>query len=298
VAAVGYLDTKKVIHPMTAPALNTPDISMEFFPPKTTEGADKLRAARVQLAELGPEYFSVTFGAAGSTQAGTRDTVLEIQREGHKAAPHLSCIGRSRAELREIITEYQSHGIRHIVALRGDLPSGFGGLSGEFSHASELIEFIRAETGDWFHIEAAAYPEMHPQARSPQDDLQNFIRKIKAGANSAITQYFYNADAYFRFVDELHKAGVDVPVVAGIMPITNYTQLMRFSDMCGAEIPRWIRLKLASFGDDSASIRAFGLDVVTQMCDRLIAGGAPGLHFYTLNQAAPTIAIWKRIAGR
>jgi methylenetetrahydrofolate reductase (NADPH) len=283
---------------MTAPALNTPDISMEFFPPKTTEGADKLRAARVQLAELGPEYFSVTFGAAGSTQAGTRDTVLEIQREGHKAAPHLSCIGRSRAELREIITEYQSHGIRHIVALRGDLPSGFGGLSGEFSHASELIEFIRAETGDWFHIEAAAYPEMHPQARSPQDDLQNFIRKIKAGANSAITQYFYNADAYFRFVDELHKAGVDVPVVAGIMPITNYTQLMRFSDMCGAEIPRWIRLKLASFGDDSASIRAFGLDVVTQMCDRLIAGGAPGLHFYTLNQAAPTIAIWKRIAGR
>jgi methylenetetrahydrofolate reductase (NADPH) len=287
-----------VIHPMTAPALNTPDISMEFFPPKTTEGADKLRAARVQLAELGPEYFSVTFGAAGSTQAGTRDTVLEIQREGHKAAPHLSCIGRSRAELREIITEYKSHGIRHIVALRGDLPSGFGGLSGEFSHASELIEFIRAETGDWFHIEAAAYPEMHPQARSPQDDLQNFIRKIKAGANSAITQYFYNADAYFRFVDELHKAGVDVPVVAGIMPITNYTQLMRFSDMCGAEIPRWIRLKLASFGDDSASIRAFGLDVVTQMCDRLIAGGAPGLHFYTLNQAAPTIAIWQRIAGR
>lgn len=283
---------------MTTTALNTPAISMEFFPPKTTEGADKLRAARVQLAELGPEYFSVTFGAAGSTQAGTRDTVLEIQREGYKAAPHLSCIGRSRSELREIISEYQSHGIRHIVALRGDLPSGFGGISGEFSHASELIEFIRAETGDWFHIEAAAYPEMHPQARSPQDDLQNFIRKIKAGANSAITQYFYNSDAYFRFIDEVKKAGADVPVVAGIMPITNYTQLMRFSDMCGAEIPRWIRLKLASFGDDSASIRAFGLDVVTQMCDRLIAGGAPGLHFYTLNQAAPTIAIWQRIAGR
>ena len=283
---------------MTTTALNTPAISMEFFPPKTTEGADKLRAARVQLAELGPEYFSVTFGAAGSTQAGTRDTVLEIQREGHKAAPHLSCIGRSRSELREIISEYQSHGIRHIVALRGDLPSGFGGISGEFSHASELIEFIRAETGDWFHIEAAAYPEMHPQARSPQDDLQNFIRKIKAGANSAITQYFYNSDAYFRFIDEVKRAGADVPVVAGIMPITNYTQLMRFSDMCGAEIPRWIRLKLASFGDDSASIRAFGLDVVTQMCDRLIAGGAPGLHFYTLNQAAPTIAIWQRIAGR
>lgn len=283
---------------MTTPPLHTPAISMEFFPPKTTEGADKLRAARVQLAQLGPDYFSVTFGAAGSTQAGTRDTVLDIQREGHKAAPHLSCIGRSRIELREIISEYKSHGIRHMVALRGDLPSGFGGLSGEFSHASELIEFIRTETGDWFHIEAAAYPEMHPQARSPQDDLQNFTRKIKAGANSAITQYFYNPDAYFRFVDEIQKAGVDAPVVPGIMPITNYTQLMRFSDMCGAEIPRWIRLKLASFGDDSASIRAFGLDVVAQMCERLIAGGAPGLHFYTLNQAAPTIAICQRIAAR
>ena len=283
---------------MTTSALKTPAISMEFFPPKTTEGTDKLRAVRVQLAELQPEYFSVTFGAAGSTQAGTRDTVLDIQGEGHMAAPHLSCMGRSRAELREIIHEYKSHGIRHMVALRGDLPSGFGGSSGEFSHANELIEFIRAETGDWFHIEAAAYPEMHPQARSPQDDLQNFIRKIRAGANSAITQYFYNADAYFRFIDEIHKAGVDAPVVAGIMPITNYTQLMRFSDMCGAEIPRWVRLKLASFGDDSASIRAFGLDVVTQLCDRLIAGGAPGLHFYTLNQAAPTIAIWQRLAGR
>ncbi|MCE2859113.1 MAG: methylenetetrahydrofolate reductase [NAD(P)H] [Oxalobacteraceae bacterium] len=283
---------------MTTSALKMPAISMEFFPPKTTEGTDKLRAVRVQLAELRPEYFSVTFGAAGSTQAGTRDTVLDIQREGHMAAPHLSCMGRSRAELREIIHEYKSHGIRHMVALRGDLPSGFGGSSGEFSHANELIEFIRAETGDWFHIEAAAYPEMHPQARSPQDDLQNFIRKIRAGANSAITQYFYNADAYFRFIDEIHKAGVDAPVVPGIMPITNYTQLMRFSDMCGAEIPRWVRLKLASFVDDSASIRAFGLDVVTQLCDRLIAGGAPGLHFYTLNQAAPTIAIWQRLAGR
>jgi methylenetetrahydrofolate reductase (NADPH) len=271
---------------------------MEFFPPKTPEGAEKLRVARKRLAELAPEYFSVTFGAAGSTQAGTRDTVLEIQREGHQAAPHLSCIGRSRAELREIINEYKSHGIRQMVALRGDLPSGFGGLSGELSHASELIEFIRAETGDWFHIEAAAYPEMHPQARSPQDDLKHFIGKVKAGANSAITQYFYNPDAYFRFVDETHKAGVDVPVVAGIMPITNYTQRMRFSDMCGAEIPRWIRLKLASFGDDSESIRAFGLDVVTQLCERLITGGAPGLHFYTLNQSAPTIAIWQRLTRR
>lgn len=275
--------------------MSKPVLSMEFFPPKTPEGVEKLRAARQRLAELGPDYFSVTFGAAGSTQAGTRDTVLEIHREGHKAAPHLSCIGRSRAELREIITEYQSNGIRQIVALRGDLPSGFGGLAGELSHANELIEFIRAETGDWFHIEAAAYPEMHPQARSPQDDLKHFIGKVRAGANSAITQYFYNPDAYFRFVDEVRKAGVDVPVVAGIMPITNYTQLMRFSEMCGAEIPRWVRLKLASFGDDSASIRAFGLDVVTQLCERLIAGGAPGLHFYTLNQAAPTIAIWQRI---
>jgi methylenetetrahydrofolate reductase (NADPH) len=270
---------------------------MEFFPPKTVEGADKLRAVRQRLADLGPEYFSVTFGAAGSTQAGTRDTVLEIHREGHQAAPHLSCIGRTRAELRDIISEYKSEGIRHIVALRGDLPSGFGGLSGELSHANELIEFIRAESGDWFHIEAAAYPEMHPQARSPQDDLNNFVRKIKSGANSAITQYFYNADAYFRFLDEVRKAGVDVPIVAGIMPITNYTQLMRFSDMCGAEIPRWVRLKLASFGDDSESIRAFGLDVVTQLCERLIAGGAPGLHFYTLNQSAPTMAVWQRIAG-
>lgn len=275
--------------------MTTPVLSMEFFPPKTPEGAEKLRAARKRLAELHPDYFSVTFGAAGSTQVGTRDTVLEIHREGHKAAPHLSCIGRSRAELRDILQEYQSHGIRQIVALRGDLPSGFGGLSGELSYASQLIEFIRAETGDWFHIEAAAYPEMHPQARSPQEDLKNFVGKIRAGANSAITQYFYNPDAYFRFVDEVQKAGVDVPVVAGIMPITNYTQLMRFSEMCGAEIPRWVRLTLASFGDDSASIRAFGLDVVTQLCERLIAGGAPGLHFYTLNQAAPTIAICQRL---
>lgn len=267
--------------------------SVEFFPPKTPEGSEKLRATRKILAALDPEYFSVTFGAGGSTQSGTRDTVLEIQSEGFAAAPHLSCIGRSRADLREILIEYKSAGLRRLVALRGDLPSGFGGSAGEFSHANELIEFIRAETGDWFHIEAAAYPEMHPQAKSPQDDLQNYARKIKAGANSAITQYFYNADAYFRFVDEAHKIGADVPVVAGIMPITNYTQLARFSDMCGAEIPRWVRLKLASFGDDSPSIRAFGLDVVTTLCERLIEGGAPGLHFYSLNQAEPTQTIWK-----
>ena len=269
--------------------------SVEFFPPKTPEGAEKLRATRRQLAEMKPEYFSVTFGAAGSTQAGTRDTVLEIHNEGHQAAPHLSCIGRSRADLREILNEYKAHGIRRLVALRGDLPSGFGGLSGELSHASELIEFIRAETGDWFHIEAAAYPEMHPQAKSPQDDMQNFARKVKAGANAAITQYFYNSDAYFRFLEDAEKLGVDIPIVAGIMPITNYTQLMRFSDMCGAEIPRWIRLKLASFGDDTVSITAFGLDVVTQLCEQLLAGGAPGIHFYSLNQAAPTMAIWNQL---
>ncbi len=273
----------------------TPRFSVEFFPPKTPEGTDKLRATRKTLAALDPEYFSVTFGAGGSTQSGTRDTVLEIHAEGHAAAPHLSCIGRSRADLREILAEYQQAGIRRLVALRGDLPSGFGGSAGDFSHANELIEFIRAETGDWFHIEAAAYPEMHPQAKSPQDDLQNFVRKVKAGANSAITQYFYNTDAYFRFVDEARKLGADVPVVAGIMPITNYTQLARFSDMCGAEIPRWIRLKLASFGDDSQSIRAFGLDVVTGLCERLIAGGVPGLHFYSLNQAEPTQALCKRL---
>ena len=271
--------------------------SVEFFPPKTTEGADKLRIVRSKLAALHPAYFSVTFGAGGSTQSGTRDTVLEIRAEGLQAAPHLSCIGRTREELRDLIIEYKSHGIKQLVALRGDLPSGYGagGSSGQFSYANELIEFIRAETGDWFHIEAAAYPEMHPQAKSPQEDLQNFVRKIKAGANSAITQYFYNTDAYFRFVDETRKLGVDVPIVAGIMPITNYTQLMRFSEMCGAEIPRWVKLKLASFGDDTESIRAFGLDVVAALCDQLLKGGAPGLHFYTLNQAVPTMAVLQRL---
>jgi len=270
--------------------------SVEFFPPKTPDGVDKLRLARQQLAAMKPAYFSVTFGAAGSTQAGTRDTVLEIQQEGYHAAPHLSCIGRTRDDLRAIINEYKAHGIRHIIALRGDLPSGFGGTFGELHYASDLIEFIRQETSDWFHIEAAAYPEMHPQAKSPQDDLQNFVRKVKAGANAAITQYFYNPDAYFRFVDDASALGVDVPVFPGIMPITNFSQLVRFSDMCGAEVPRWIRLKLASFGDDSKSIRAFGLDVVSQMCERLLTGGAPGLHFYSLNQAAPTLAIWERLS--
>jgi methylenetetrahydrofolate reductase (NADPH) len=274
------------------------NFSIEFFPPKTPEGVEKLRATRAQLAELHPRYFSVTFGAGGSTQKGTLETVLDIQREGLEAAPHLSCLGSSRESLRAILGEYKSNGIKRLVALRGDLPSGYGAVdfnSAEFRYANQLIEFIRAETGDWFHIEVAAYPETHPQAKSPQEDLQNFARKVAAGADAAITQYFYNADAYFRFVEEAGKAGVNVPIVAGVMPITNYSQLMRFSEMCGAEIPRWIRLKLASFGDDAESIKAFGLDVVTQLCERLLDGGAPGLHFYTLNQAAATAAIWRRL---
>lgn len=272
------------------------NFSIEFYPPKTPQGAANLREARAKLALLNPTYFSVTFGAGGSTQSGTLDTVREILAEGHVAAPHLSCVGGTRAQIRAILQQYKSHDIRRIVALRGDLPSGYGG-GGELRYASDLVEFIRAETGDWFHIEVAAYPEVHPQARSPQDDLQHFARKVKAGANAAITQYFYNADAYFYFVDHARKLGIDVPIVAGIMPITNYTQLMRFSDMCGAEIPRWVRLKLASFGDDSASIKAFGLDVVTELCERLLAGGAAGLHVYSMNQAAPTTALWERLNG-
>jgi methylenetetrahydrofolate reductase (NADPH) len=274
--------------------METPDFSIEFFPPKTPEGAEKLRVTRAKLAELQPRYFSVTFGAGGSTQQGTLQTVQEIQAAGHEAAPHLSCVGATRESIRAVLKQYQDSGIRRIVALRGDLPSGYGG-AGELRYASDLVEFIRQETGDWFRIEVAAYPEMHPQARSPQDDLQAFARKVSAGADAAITQYFYNADAYFSFVDSVRKLGVTVPIVAGIMPITNYMQLMRFSDMCGAEIPRWVRLKLASFGDDSASIKAFGLDVVTGLCEKLLAGGAPGLHFYSMNQAVPTTAIWQRL---
>jgi methylenetetrahydrofolate reductase (NADPH) len=277
--------------------METANFSIEFYPPKTPEGVDKLRIARGKLALLNPKYFSVTFGAGGTTQQGTLDTVLEIQSEGHDAAPHLSCVGGTRASVRAILQEFQQKGIKRVVALRGDLPSGYGG-AGELRYANELVEFIRAETGDWFHIEVAAYPEVHPQSRSPQDDLQNFARKVQAGADAAITQYFYNADAYFQFIDAARKVGVDVPIVPGIMPITNYTQLMRFSDMCGAEIPRWVRLKLASFGDDSASIKAFGVDVVTALCERLLAGGAPGLHFYSMNQAVPTTAVWERLATR
>lgn len=276
--------------------MTAPNFSIEFFPPKTPEGSEKLRVTRQQLAALQPTYFSVTFGAGGTTQQGTLDTVIEIRREGHDAAPHLSCVGGTRDSIRQILAQYQAHDIHRLVALRGDLPSGYG-MGGEFRHANELVEFIRAETGDWFHIEVAAYPEMHPQARSPQDDLQHFVRKMQAGANAAITQYFYNPDAYFQFVELAQKVGVTAPIVAGIMPITNSSQLLRFSEMCGAEIPRWIRLKLASYGDDQASIKAFGLDVVTHLCERLLAGGAPGLHFYSLNQAAATSAIWQRLVA-
>ncbi|MEK7320318.1 MAG: methylenetetrahydrofolate reductase [NAD(P)H] [Pseudomonadota bacterium] len=268
--------------------------SFEFFPPKTAEGAEKLRNTRAQLAPLQPKYISVTFGAGGTTQQGTLDAVLEIQREGIEAAPHLSCVGSTRDSIRQILQTYRDGGIRHIVALRGDMPSGMGEI-GEFRYANELVEFIRAETGDWFNIEVAAYPEYHPQARSPRHDLENFVRKVKAGADSAITQYFFNADAYFRFVDDVRAMGVEVPIVPGIMPITNYSQLMRFSEMCGAEVPRWVAKRLESFGDDKEAIRAFGLDVVTDLCTRLLDAGVPGLHFYTLNAAGATKAIWQRL---
>ncbi len=268
--------------------------SFEFFPPKTPEGMDKLRATRDQLALLKPKFFSVTFGAGGSTRDHSLETVLDIQRAGYAAAPHLSCIGSTHDNIRAILQEYQTHGIRHIVALRGDLPSGMAS-TGEFRYANELVEFIRSETGDWFNIEVAAYPEYHPQARSARDDLLNFKRKVDAGANSAITQYFFNADAYFNFVDECATLGVTLPIVPGIMPISNFSQLARFSDACGAEIPRWMRKQLEGYSDDIESIRAFGLDVVTDLCERLLKAGAPGLHFYTMNQAALTAAIWQRL---
>ena len=268
--------------------------SFEFFPPKTPEGIEKLRATRRQLAQLKPMFFSVTFGAGGSTRDRTLDTVLEIQRAGFLAAPHLSCIASTRSDIAATLDLYKANGIRHIVALRGDLPSGLAAF-GELRYASELVAFIREKTGDWFTIEVACYPEMHPQARSPRDDVRNFKQKVDAGANSAITQYFFNADSYFRFIDECEAAGIELPIVPGIMPISNFSQLARFSDACGADIPRWIRLRLQSFGDDVASIRAFGLDVVTELCDRLLTAGAPGLHFYTLNQAGLTSTIWQRL---
>ena len=268
--------------------------SLEFFPPRTPEAIEKLRATRRQLAQLKPAFCSVTFGAGGSTREGTLATVLEFRAAGLEAVPHLSCIGGTHESVREVLAQYKSHGIRHLVALRGDLPSG-AGEAGEFRYANELVTFIRQETGDWFHIDVAAYPEYHPQARSTQEDLAAFKRKIDAGANSAMTQYFYNADAYWHFVDACRAAGVDVPIVPGIMPIGSFPKLARFSDACGAEIPRWMRIKLEGYRDDAASIRAFGLDVVTALCDKLLTAGAPGLHFYTLNQAGPASTIWQRL---
>jgi methylenetetrahydrofolate reductase (NADPH) len=273
-------------------------LSLEFFPPKTPEGAAKLAQARQQLYALAPQFCSVTYGAGGSTQEGTLQTVQAILAEGHEGAPHFSCIGASRASIRARLAEFKVAGIRHIVALRGDLPSGYGGGSaglGEFRYASDLVTFIRAETGDYFHIEVGAYPEMHPQARSPQADLQAYAAKVKAGASSAITQMLFNADAYFRFVDEARAIGADIPVVPGIMPIINSSGIIRFADNCGTDIPRWIRLRLLSFGDDGASIKAFGLDVITDLCERLRAAGVPGLHFYTMNQATATLEICKRL---
>jgi methylenetetrahydrofolate reductase (NADPH) len=268
--------------------------SFEFYPPQTPEGAEKLAATRKQLSVLKPEFFSVTFGAGGSTQDRTLETIRQIKAEGYVAAPHLSCVGSTRENIRAMLITYKDMGIKRIVALRGDLPSGMASI-GEFQYANELVSFIRAQTGEHFHIEVAAYPEVHPQARSAQDDIVNFKRKVSAGADSAITQYFYNADGYFRFVEACRKLGVTVPIVPGIMPIVKFAQLARFSDACGAEIPRWMRKTLESYGDDNESVQAFGLDVVTQLCERLLAGGAPWLHFYTLNQAAPSLAISQRL---
>lgn len=269
-------------------------VSLEFFPPKTPESAEKLRAVRQQLYPLQPEFCSVTFGAGGTTQEGTFNTVRDILAEGMNAASHFSCIGATRDTVRAQLATLKGMGVKRLVALRGDLPSGYG-AGGEFHHASDLVAFIRAETGDDFRIEVAAYPEVHPQAKSPASDLQAFATKVRAGANSAITQYFFNSDAYFRFQEDVDALGLTVPVVPGIMPITSSTQLMRFSDACGAEIPRWIRLRLMSFGDDTASIKAFGLDVVTDLCEQLCAGGAPALHFYTMNQSAPTLALCENL---
>ena len=272
-------------------------ISFEFFPPQSPEGGEKLTAARKRLAVLKPEFFSCTFGAGGSTQERTLETIKQIHAEGHSAAPHLSCVGSTRDNIRSLLFAYKDMGIKRIVALRGDMPSGMGSI-GEFQYANELVSFIRAQTGEHFHIEVAAYPEFHPQANSAREDMLNFKRKVNAGANSAITQYFYNADAYFRFVEESRKLGVTTPIVPGIMPIVRFSQLARFSDTCGAEIPRWMRKTMEGYGDDVESVQAFGRDVVTQLCEKLIAGGAPSLHFYTLNQANASIEILNRLGYR
>ena len=268
--------------------------SFEFFPPKTPEGKAKLRAAWQELAKLKPRFFSCTYGAGGSTREGTLETVLEIMQAGHEAAPHISCVASTRKDILDQLERYKAAGIRHLVALRGDLPSGLA-AGGEFRYASDLVAFIREASGDWFTIEVACYPEYHPQTRNAADEVKNFKKKVDAGADAAITQYFYNADAYFNFVDECRAAGISIPIVPGIMPIGNYAQLARFSDACGAEIPRWMRVKLESYRDDTASIRAFGLDVVTALCRKLLDAGAPGLHFYTLNQAALSAEIWRRL---
>ena len=270
--------------------------SFEFFPTKTEAGHEKLMNVARQLATYNPDFFSCTYGAGGSTRDRTLNTVLQLDGEIKvPAAPHLSCVGDSKAELSELLTLYKKAGIKRIVALRGDLPSGMGMASGELRYANELVSFIREETGDHFHIEVAAYPEMHPQARNFEDDIANFVRKAKAGADSAITQYFFNADCYFYFVERVQKLGVDIPVVPGIMPITNYSKLARFSDACGAEIPRWVRKQLEAYGDDTDSIQAYGEQVITEMCERLLQGGAPGLHFYSMNQAEPSLAIWNNL---
>ncbi|AHL77172.1 5,10-methylenetetrahydrofolate reductase [Stutzerimonas stutzeri] len=272
------------------------NFSFEFFPTKTDAGHEKLMATARRLAEYKPDFFSCTYGAGGSTRDRTLNTVLQLDGEVKvPTAPHLSCVGDSKQELRELIGLYKDAGIKRIVALRGDLPSGMGMASGELRYANELVEFIRNETGDHFHIEIAAYPEMHPQARNFESDLANFVRKAKAGADSAITQYFFNADCYFYFVERVRKLGVETPIIPGIMPITNYSKLARFSDACGAEIPRWVRKQLESYGDDIESIQTFGEQVITEMCEKLLAGGAPGLHFYTLNQAEPSLAIWDNL---
>ena len=269
-------------------------ISFEFFPTKTPEGAAKHVGVRQARYARKPQFCSVTYGAGGSTQSGTFTMVGDIQNEGVSAASHFSCIGATHESVRNELSALKAMGVKRIVALRGDLPSGYG-LGGEFHYASDLVAFVRQEFGDWFHIEVAAYPEFHPQSKSPRADLDAFVAKVRAGSDSAITQYFYNADAYFRFVESVNGMGVDVPVVPGIMPITSSTQLMRFSDACGAEIPRWIRLRLQAFGDDTASIRSFGLDVVTHLCEQLRSQGAPGLHFYTMNQSVATLEICDRL---
>ena len=273
---------------------NPRTFSFEFFPPNTPEGQEKLRETTRQLAQLQPAFFSVTFGAGGSTRERTLGTVLDIRAQGYEAAPHISCIASTTESVREMLQRYKDHGIRHLVALRGDLPSGLA-TAGEFRYANELVAFIRKQFGDYFTIEVAAYPEYHPQARNPQEDLLSFKRKVEAGANAAITQYFYNPASYYHFVDQCTAIGLTIPIVPGVMPIGRFSQLARFSDTCGAEIPRWIRKKLESYGDDVASIRAFGLDVVTALCDELLRNGAPGLHFYTLNQAVLTMTIWQRL---